>query len=118
MISVMQSTRVPPLPFSGALLALAVGLAWLISPPCKAQPPSDSPPGPASGAPDGDELSPAAEKVEVNPQSRDEDIGQRLQRVLDATEWFDQPAVRVEEGVVFLTGKTQTAELKKWAGDL
>ncbi len=64
------------------------------------------------------ELSPAPAKVDVKPIAHDEEIGQRLQRVLDATGWFDEPEVRVEEGVVFLSGRTDSDELKKWAGDL
>lgn len=70
-------------------------------------------PGPAKA-----DLSPAPAKVDVKPVSRDEDIRKRLQSVLDATEWFDKPQVRVEEGVVFLTGQAESDELKKWAGDL
>jgi small conductance mechanosensitive channel len=38
--------------------------------------------------------------------------------VLDATGWFVDPEVRVEDGVVFLNGRTETAELRRWAGDL
>ena len=45
-------------------------------------------------------------------------LRQRLQSVLDATDWFTAPEVRVEEGVVFLKGRVASDELKKWAGDL
>ncbi len=62
--------------------------------------------------------SPAPAKVDVRPVAGDEDIRQRLQRVLEATDWFIDPRVQVEEGVVFLTGQTDTDNLKKWAGDL
>jgi small conductance mechanosensitive channel len=68
--------------------------------------------------PGKEELSLAPEKVDVKPVARDEEIRKRLQSVLKATGWFTDPRVRVEEGVVFLTGRTQTDELKKWAGDL
>ncbi len=64
------------------------------------------------------ELSPAPVKVDVNPVARDEEIRARLQDVLDATDWFADPRVRVREGVVFLEGRVQSDELKKWAGDL
>jgi hypothetical protein len=47
-------------------------------------------------------------KVDVSPLSRDEDIQSRLQRVLKATEWFTNPTVRVEEGVVFIRGTAPT----------
>lgn len=60
----------------------------------------------------------APTKVDVKPVARDDEIGGRLQKVLDATGWFLDAKVRVEEGVVFLSGKTGNDELKKWAGDL
>ena len=69
-------------------------------------------------APAKEELSPAPAKVDVNPVARDEEIRKRLQNVLDATDWFIDPQVRVEEGVVFLNGQVESDELKKWAGDL
>lgn len=65
-----------------------------------------------------EELSAASTKVDVTPQADDKAIAKRLQRVLEATEWFKDPGVRVDEGVVFLSGEAQTEELKKWAGDL
>ncbi|MBK8752651.1 MAG: mechanosensitive ion channel [Candidatus Competibacteraceae bacterium] len=68
--------------------------------------------------PGKEELSLAPAKVDVKPVARDEEIRKRLQSVLDATGWFTDPHVRVEEGVVFLNGQTETDELKKWAGDL
>ena len=52
------------------------------------------------------------------PVARDEQIRARLQRVFLATDSFTNPQVRVEDGVVFLHGKVESAELKKWAGDL
>lgn len=58
------------------------------------------------------------DKVEVRPGSDDSEIADRLKRILEATEWFEQSSVRVEEGVAFLSGRTKTDLLKKWAGDL
>ena len=69
-------------------------------------------------APSKAELSAAPAKVNINPLAHDDEIGQRLQAVLDATGWFLDPQVRVEEEVVLLNGRTETEELKKWAGDL
>ena len=69
-------------------------------------------------APGKEDLTSAPATVDVKPVARDEEISTRLQRVLDATGWFVDPQVRVEEGVVFLNGRTETDELKKWAGDL
>jgi small conductance mechanosensitive channel len=80
-------------------------------------------PSPEGGAPPTparakEDLSLAAAQVDVNPVARDEEIRQRLQNVLEATDWFTAPEVRVEEGVVFLKGRVASDELKKWAGDL
>lgn len=69
-------------------------------------------------APSSGELSPPSAKVDVNPVARDEEIRKRLQGVLDATDWFTDPQVQVEEGVVFLNGQVKSDERRKWAGDL
>ncbi len=79
---------------------------------------AQSPAPTQSSAAPGPDLSLAPAKVDVNPVARDEEIRQRLQRVLEATKWFSAPHVQVKEGVVFLNGQAKTAELKKWAGDL
>ncbi|MDQ6892290.1 MAG: mechanosensitive ion channel [Acidobacteriota bacterium] len=73
--------------------------------------PSASPSGQAA-------LSPAASTVDVKPIARDQEIRKRLQNVLNATDWFTAPKVRVEEGVVFLDGQAPSDEVRKWAGDL
>jgi len=65
-----------------------------------------------------EELSPAPAKVAVQPIAHDEEIRDRLQSILVATGWFTDPQVQVRDGVVFLRGRTETDELKKWAGDL
>ncbi len=57
-------------------------------------------------------------QIDVQPLARDEEIQTRLEDILSATGWFMNPQVRVQDGVVFLTGQTQTSEFKKWAGDL
>lgn len=71
---------------------------------------------PTSGG--SEERSAAPATVDVTPVARDEEIGRRLQSVLDATGWFTNTTVRVDAGVVFLSGQTQSEELRKWAGDL
>lgn len=58
------------------------------------------------------------ESIDVQPTVRDDQIQQRLQDILDATGWFDNPVVAVSDGVVFLTGATNSEEFKQWAGDL
>jgi small conductance mechanosensitive channel len=69
--------------------------------------------------PTGDEAPiEAPENVEVQPEVRDKEIRARLQSILDATGWFVNPEVQVQEGVVFLRGEANNAEFKTWAGDL
>lgn len=65
-----------------------------------------------------EERSAAPATVDVTPVARDEEIGRRLQSVLDATGWFTGAQVRVDAGVVFLSGQTESEELRVWAGDL
>lgn len=79
--------------------------------------------GRAEGAPTSadeskEDLSPALSQVAVTPFALDEEIRARLQSVLDVTGWFIEPRVDVREGVVFLSGRVETVELKVWAGDL
>jgi small conductance mechanosensitive channel len=73
---------------------------------------------PKQPSPNKADLSSAPTKVDVQPVARDEEIRKRLQNVLDATGWFTDPNVRVDEGVVFLGGRAESEEIKKWAGDL
>jgi len=77
-----------------------------------------APPTHRSATGDSEERSAAPVTVEVSPVVRDDEIGARLQSVLDATGWFTGAEVRVDAGVVFLSGQTETEELRKWAGDL
>jgi small conductance mechanosensitive channel len=46
------------------------------------------------------------------------EIGDRLQSILEATGWFQNPQVSVQAGVVFLKGLTATSEYKEWAENL
>ena len=79
--------------------------------------PSKAPPSSGAHVP-AEDVSLAPAKVDVNPVARDEEIRLRLQSVLEATDWFTDPAVRVDQGVVFLMGRVGSDDLKKWAGDL
>ncbi len=74
--------------------------------------------GASAAAPANQDLSLAPAKVDVNPVAHDAEIRKRLLSVLDATGWFTSPQVRVEQGVVFLSGDAKSSEYKKWAGDL
>ena len=60
----------------------------------------------------------APARVDVEPVAGDEEIAARLKKILEATEWFKAPQVRVEEGVVFLSGEANTPESKDWATKL
>jgi small-conductance mechanosensitive channel len=101
----------------GALLLTSVCSAP--SSPAAAQEPARTPAeSQGQAGPGKDDLIPAPAKVDINPVARDEEIGRRLQSVLDATDWFSDGDVRVEDGVVFLHGRTKTDDLRKWAGDL
>ena len=100
-------------------VVLLGSLCSVLAVPVIAQEPVDPVSEPQKGlTPGKEELSLAPAKVDVKPVARDEEIRKRLQSVLDATGWFTDLQVRVEEGVVFLNGQTETDELKKWAGDL
>jgi small-conductance mechanosensitive channel len=57
-------------------------------------------------------------KVDVAPVAEDSQIADRLQRILSATSWFDEPKVTVDQGVVFLHGTTSSQDFKDWAGQL
>lgn len=57
-------------------------------------------------------------KVDVKPVARDSEIETRLSDILDATEWFSNTSVEVDDGVVFLTGTANKADYKKWATEL
>lgn len=73
----------------------------------------------ATPTPTGGEQPPAVpERVDVQPVARDEAIARRLQDILSATGWFIDPQLRVQNGVVFLSGQARTAEFKDWAGNL
>lgn len=57
-------------------------------------------------------------KVEVQPVAKDDEIRQRIADILKTTTWFGEPMVTVQEGIVFLKGRTETEESRQWAGNL
>ena len=57
-------------------------------------------------------------KVDVNPIARDTEISARIEKILNATTWYDNPKVQVKDGVVFLKGETKTSVHKQWAESL
>ncbi|WP_167532065.1 mechanosensitive ion channel domain-containing protein [Rhodopseudomonas palustris] len=98
----MASRAVSPL--AGLLILFAV-----CAPPASAQTPP--PPG-------GSEDNAVSKSVEVDPTAGDRAIANRIERILQSTNWFDGPKVAVRDGVVFIDGKTQTQEHRRWAGTL
>ena len=83
--------------------ALAVPLAVWSAPPAQAQ---DAAPAMTS------------QTVKVVPEASDTKIEERLQRILESTGWFEAARVSVNDGVVFLDGRTTTQEHRAWAGTL
>lgn len=59
-----------------------------------------------------------AQQINIQPISDDQAINRRLTNILEATGWFSDITVLVEEGVVFLDGKSDSEDDRLWAGDL
>ncbi len=74
--------------------------------------------GPTSTPIANDLPSQVPNQVEIEPTARDFEIRNRLARIMVATGWFIDPQVKVQEGVVFLSGQANTSDQRKWAGDL
>lgn len=60
----------------------------------------------------------APASVGIVPEATDEAIAARLERILVATGWYEQPMVTVDEGVAFLYGQVRRQTHRQWAGDL
>ncbi|WP_156788528.1 mechanosensitive ion channel family protein [Roseobacter sp. CCS2] len=56
--------------------------------------------------------------VEVDPSSSDAAIENRISDIMDATTWYSNVSVSVQEGVVFLDGIAETEARKEWARQL
>ncbi|MEX2464201.1 MAG: mechanosensitive ion channel family protein [Balneolaceae bacterium] len=68
--------------------------------------------------PENNSVTPVPEQVDVRPEATDSEIRERLSGILDATGWFVDTEVEVNDGVVFLRGSTETDDFKRWAGEL
>jgi small conductance mechanosensitive channel len=97
---------------AGLSIVLLLVLAWLVFWPAAARAQGTPTPAPRETPIE------APDQVDVQPQARDDEIRARLEDILGATGWYDDPTVEVQNGVVFLRGQAETAEYKKWAGDL
>lgn len=60
----------------------------------------------------------APAQVDVEPTVEDAQIAERLRTIMRATGWFTDPAVSVQEGVVFVDGETERDEYREWATQL
>lgn len=67
---------------------------------------------------EGEDEQAAPEQVSVEPMAEDDQIAERLTRIMEATEWFISPRVDVRDGVVFLDGQAYTEDQREWAGNL
>lgn len=56
--------------------------------------------------------------VSVTKFAQDEDIAARIQEILTATGWYENPRISVKDGVVFLDGVAGSEEQKVWARNL
>lgn len=104
-IAGFASSARPPR-FASFLLILVAGIALYSQQPQEA---SSQTPEPAPQV---------AGSISVNSAVADTRIAERLTRILNATKWFRQVNVRVDQGLVFLDGQTDSEERKIWAGDL
>lgn len=74
----------------------------------------------AQGAPPAptDEIAAPAGEVAVAPTARDDQIAARIGGILAATGWYRATEVRVDDGVVFLDGRTDSEDRRLWAQNL
>jgi small conductance mechanosensitive channel len=56
--------------------------------------------------------------VQIVPSASDQEIADRIARILAATGWFTLPRVSVQDGVVVLDGAAGSQEHRRWAGNL
>lgn len=96
-------------------IAPSTFILWLLLCPAMAQN-SDS--ADSTAPPSSEKNSQMAEQINVKPTSDDQAINSRLTNILETTGWFSDLDVLVEEGVVFLDGKSDSEDNRLWAGDL
>lgn len=71
----------------------------------------------AAAQPDEEPTAPE-QAVTIEPLARDEAIEERIDRILEATGWYRDMEVAVDEGIVFLDGVAGSQEQRIWARDL
>ena len=102
---------------AGGGLVLLLCTLPLIAQPAPAEPAGDPPAVTAETAVEG-QVESGGETVEVDPTADDGDIDARITGILEATERYLDLGVRVDDGVVFLTGTTDDAAHREFAGTL
>lgn len=60
----------------------------------------------------------APDRVDIDPVATDDEIRQRISDILKTTNWFSEPEVTVQRGIVRLDGTAGSDESRLWAGDL
>ncbi|KAA5542626.1 mechanosensitive ion channel [Roseiconus nitratireducens] len=97
-------------------LALSIGTASLVRPTTVSAQEKGALVEPPSAAESDTEAAPnVAQKVEINPNTSDPQIANRLSEIFQATGWYDDLDIHVDRGVVFLEGVADTAAHREWA---
>lgn len=68
--------------------------------------------------PPTEEVVAPVQAVAVEPVARDDEIAKRIQEILQATGWYENARVVVDDGVVFIDGVTASAERRAWAREM
>lgn len=100
------------------VLCLAVLLCSInicFAPPSATQPP---PSLDASATTRNDVAGQVADRIEVEPRVSDAAIAKRLNQIMTSTGWFTKLDIQVNDGVVFLDGRTTEPEFRDWATEL
>lgn len=72
----------------------------------------------AASAPAERDIATSEQGVAVAPMARDAEIAQRIQNIMEATGWYRDVNVRVDDGVVFLEGQAAKEAQRAWAQNL
>ena len=75
-------------------------------------------PANTDAASSADDKTQVSDQIKVQPIANDQAIDQRLTNILQATGWFPEIAVQVDEGVVFLDCQSSSEDYRTWAGKL
>ena len=59
-----------------------------------------------------------AQKVDIERVVTDDQISQRLTRIMDASKWISSAGVTVDEGIVFLEGRADDEKYSEWAANV